>query len=325
MFQRLATAIARARIGAGFRHLAGPRRFHLADDAAAVILVVRDGAYHLPYFFEWHRARGFDRFVVVDNGSRDATREIARAEPGTILAATDADFGRHEPLIRYAASTMFTRGGWSLIADADELFDWPGDEDLQGLLRGLNADGHTGVVAQMLDMFPRRFADLPAGIGFGAAVAAMDHADLSAVTRHGYFDPEIPFHWFLAQNRLADRDVPLLFGGIRQLVFGENPCLTKHPLIRNGAGVVPGEHPHVSRPLSVAGFTTLLRHYKFTGDYIDRDRERAARGSFGTDEYARRAAQFDREGMTEFWRPSSFRFTTPEDLIGRGFLNAGQK
>ena len=319
---RIAARVKRARVRATFRHLAGPQRFDLAPDEAAVILVVQNGAYHLPLFLDWHRKRGFRHFVIVDNGSTDATRDIAVAQPDTILAATDADFATSEPDIRFFASTLYVRGGWSLIADADELFDWPGDADLPALLAGLNASGATGVVAQMLDMFPESFAAMPDSLGYAESVARMTWCDLGDISRHAYDDPAIPFSWFMQQNTVTNPDIPFLFGGIRKAVFGENPCLTKHPLIRNDAGIIPGEHPHVSRPLVCADFTCLLRHYKFAGDYIARDRARAARGNFATDEYATRAAHFDTSGMTEFRRPSSFAYAGPDDLVRRGFLTA---
>ncbi len=313
-----------ARARASFRHIAGPRRFDLADDDAVVVLVVKDGAYHLPYFLDWHRGLGFNKFVIVDNLSRDTTLDIAKASPDTIVASCSADFSRLEPCIRYYANTLYTRGGWNLMVDVDELFEYPraATVPLRMFLRNLNAQGATGVIAQMLDFFPRRFADLPPGIDFKAAVDRMDRFDLASIVHKEYDDPDIGFSYFMAQNTRASRRTNFMFGGIRAAVFGETCCLTKHPLFRHTADVIPGEHPHVSRPLHCADFTCLLRHYKFTGDYVARDLHRADHDRFDTDEYALRAARFRDRGVIEFHRETSVRYQGFDDLIARGFLVA---
>lgn len=305
-----------------FSHVAGPIRFDLSDDDVALICVGRNAAFYLPTFFEWHRALGIENFVYVDNGSYDGSVDIASAQPGTIVAHCSASFKDYEGLIRLYSTQMFVRGGWRLVVDADELFDYPGSRTtkIRELLSKLNTLGKTALVAQMLDMIPDGGLPDIQNDTYDTAIASCGFYDISSIEKKEYFSQDIKFNWFLKQNLISNPEIKFHFGGIRRTLFGEDCCLSKHPLFKPGPDVLVLPHPHVSTGLNCADFTALLRHYKFTGDFVERERKLLAEGRVAHNETAFRMNTMANKPNLRFIQPTSLRYSTPEALIDQGFL-----
>ncbi|MEM6489440.1 MAG: glycosyltransferase family 2 protein [Pseudomonadota bacterium] len=314
------------RFHAALTHLAGPAHFELADDEVCGFVLVHDGAYHLPYLFEWHRARGVDKWIVIDNASNDATREIVAAQPNTILARCDLPYQQYERRLRYLSLKRFARGGWRLILDADELFDYPQSDrlSLSDVVRRANAQGHSAVVAQMLDMFPKGPLAELGDMDFRAAAGRSTHYDLQNIDRYDYAGPKPDIEYWLSHNSVSDPGVQILFGGVRRTVFGETCCLSKHPLVRDVPGARLGWHPHLSPGLRVADYSAVLRHYKFTGDFIGREREVVERLGATNDGPRLRVARYLQEDRLALCQPSSRRLDSVDDLYANGFLYASE-
>ena len=309
-----------------FSHVAGPKRFDLADDEAALVCVGRNTAFYLPTFFDWHRALGIEKFIYVDNGSSDASIEIVSSQPDTIVASCSASFKDHEGLIRLYATQLYARGGWRLVVDADELFDYPGSQrvSLRRLLGDLNASGKTAVVAQMLDMIPDGgLADIR-NETYQAAIESCAYYDISSIEARDYYSEDIEFKWFLQKNQMSNPQIKFNFGGIRKTLFGEECCLSKHPLFKPGPGVLVLPHPHVSTGLICADFTALLRHYKFTGDFVKRELDLLSDGRVAHGETAQRMRTIGERPDMTFIQPTSERYTSPEALLEKGFLVASE-
>jgi hypothetical protein len=305
-----------------FSHVAGPTRFDLADDDVALICVGRNTAFYLPTFFEWHRGIGIEKFVYIDNGSSDGSVDIASRQSGTIVARCGASFKDYQGLIRLYATQMFVRGGWRLVVDADELFDYPGSRnfDFRDLLKELNALGKTAVVAQMLDMIPNGgVADIQNDT-YDTAIASCAYYDVASIEKLDYFSEEIRFKRFLKKNLLSNSEIKFHFGGIRRSLFGEDCCLSKHPLFKPGPDVLVLPHPHVSTGLICADFTALLRHYKFTGDFVARERKLLSEGRIAHGETSLRMKTMANKPDLKFIQPTSLRYSTPEALLNEGFL-----
>ena len=320
--RRIAKARNRFAVRRSFSHVSGPMRFDLADDEVSLICIGRNTAFYLQTFFDWHRELGIENFLYVDNGSSDRSVEIASRQPNTIVARCSASFEDFEGLIRLNATQMFVHGGWRLVVDADELFDYPGSQSLSigGLIKELNALGATAVVAQMLDMIPNGgLADINNDT-YDAAIASCPNYDIASIEAYDYFSEDIKFKWYLEQNKLSNPEIKFHFGGIRRTLFGEDCCLSKHPLFKPGPDVLVLPHPHVSTGLVCADFTALLRHYKFTGDFITRERKLLVDGRVAHGETALRMEALKNKPDMQFVQPTSMRYTTPEALISQGFL-----
>jgi len=317
---RLAAARDALAVRLGFRRLHGPGRVRLAPDAAGVVLLARDVEWFLPHFLDHYFGLGVAHVVVLDNGSNDRTVAIAAAAgPRVTVLRNTLPVRRHEVRMRSMAARMVFRGGWILFADADELDEPPPGVTLAGLLAWCNAQGHTAVLGQVLDLYAP--APTP-GAGFAQAVAESTAYANGAIARIGYHDAaRIPFHWFLRENRLPDPGVCFLQGGMRREVFGENPMLSKHSLVRNLRGIGLMTHPHCASRVQVADATMLVRHYKLAGDWAARDRAAVAAHAWDYGEDRARLAASAREGFAiapaapQVWRGT-------QALLEEGFLYA---
>jgi hypothetical protein len=305
--------------------LHGPACHQLRDDQAAVIVLGQNTAFYLPRLVAHHRALGIEHFVLLDNGSTDGSVECA-ADLGMLVASCDLGFRDFQMEMRYAATTAFCRGGWRLVVDSDELFDYPGSarRALPEMLAWLNARGQTAVVAQMLDLVPEDGLSEALDADYDQAIAACVWYDLTNLEQRDYFDPKLHFAHLLARNTVTKPRIPILFGGIRRTLFGEDCCLSKHPLFRPGPGVDPASHPHVATGVHCAEFSALLRHYKFTGGFRAREADRVRRRALSHGEADLRMRTLDGVAEFSFRTPGRSQAPTTEHLLDAEFLLASE-
>lgn len=309
-----------ATVGLSFRHLHGPERISLADDQAGLVLLARNVEWFLPAFLDHHFALGVAHVLIVDNGSTDRTLDIARRDRVTVLQST-LPVKRHEVRMRAMAARRVLRGGWVMFADADEMAEMPLGAPLPRLLSYANAQGFTTVVGQMLDLY----APNPTpGADYRQAAAEATQYSIAQIDRLPYNGEPTGLRWFLRDNRCDDPGVMLLQGGLRREVFGENPFLTKHTLVRNLPGVDLMTHPHCAGRVVVADVTLCLRHHKLAGDWAARDRASVAAATWEHNEDARRLQAAERKDFRIApVEPRTWRGTTA--LADEGFLYASPR
>jgi hypothetical protein len=276
---RLVQIRRRRRFARALEHLHGTDCVVPEGEVLAIVLV-RDGAYYLDAFFEYYRSLGIHYFAFIDNGSTDDTIARIRAQDGCVVDRVALPLAQYEDMIRAYPAQRYGRGRWCLYVDMDEQFDFEGRETLgvSGLTRYLEQRGETALVAQMLEMFPRAPLATVQDLTYAQALKTFVEYDISAVDSFAYHSDQISFSAMLRGNRLASDRIEFKFGGVRGKVFGEECCLTKHPLIFNGEGVVPASHPHLSQNVVVSDFSAVIRHYKFAGNVAARDAATATRG-----------------------------------------------
>ena len=317
----------RHRVDRSISHVSGPRSITLSDDQVALILVGKNVEYFLPHFFEHHEAMGIDYFMYMDNGSDDRSVDIAAGFPNTIVATCSAAFSNAEHLIRFFACTRFLNGGWRLVVDADELFEFPGAAGLGGLpvlIKVMNTRGHTGLVAQMLDLAPAGALSHLASKDYPEAIRLCRNYSLNDINSLRYYSEETGWSGYMRKNKLQWDGVRVQFGGLRKTLFGEDCCLTKHPMFKMGRGVVPQPHPHVSTGLHITDFTALLKHYKFAGDFLARERS-FLEGNRGADwEIRLRLDALGKDPEMSFLVAASKFDPSMDDLLGAEFLVASK-
>jgi glycosyltransferase involved in cell wall biosynthesis len=292
-------------VAMSFRHLHGPRRVALAPDQAGLVLLAKNAEWFLPAFLDHHFALGVAHVLVVDNGSTDRTPDIARRDRVTVVQST-LPVKRHEERMRAIAARRVFRGGWVLFADADEMAEMPLGAPLPRLLSYCNGRGFTAVLGQMIDLYAP--APTP-GAAYPQAVAEATCYSTAQIDHRPYTDDPMGLSWFLKDNRCDDPGVRLLQGGLRREVFGENPFLTKHSLVRNAAPAQLMTHPHCASRVTVADVTLALRHYKLAGDWAARDRASLQAEAWEHNEDSRRQAAAARAG---------FRIAPAEPRLWRG-------
>ncbi|MGQ0567533.1 MAG: glycosyltransferase family 2 protein [Gemmobacter sp.] len=321
--RRLADLRDRRLVAGAFQVLHGPARVALAPGQAGLVVLVRDAEWFLADCLAHHLALGVAHVVVVDNGSTDRTVAVAAAMDRVTVLHNPLPARRHEVRLRAMAAQRVYRSGWTMFADADEMAEVPGG--LAPLLAYANAEGFTAVVGQMLDLCAPGDPQAMAGMTCAQAVAACTTYTLDGLTRHPYHDRGgIGFHWFLKDNTCADPDLRLLSGGLRRVVFGETPFLSKHTLVRNLADVQPMTHPHCAGGVAVADVTLCLRHYKLAGDWRARDAASVAAATWDHAEDARRL-QAAQGGGFVLSPPNPRQWQGTGALLDEGFLHASAR
>ena len=202
---------------------------------------------------------------------------------------------------------IFVEGGWRLVLDTDELLDFPGADrmHLPDLTQMLTAQGHTAMVCQMLEMVPPGPLYGYQGLSFEHTIKAFNSYSLADIDARDYYSKVTRWHWFMEQNKTTNPDIKIMFGVIRATLFGEECCITKHPLFKMGPEVNPGVHPHVSTGVTCADFSGVLRHYKFSGDYLEREKARIAEQRLKRNEAVLRISRFQEEPDLSFVVPTT--------------------
>lgn len=282
-----------ARFRRAIRHLHGPQVLEVAPDDVVLLAPVQNGAYYLDAFFDHYRAMGVGHFVFLDNGSTDDTLDRIRAEPGTTIDQCLLPFGPYEDLMRGYLADTYGQNRWCLFVDMDEILDFEGRQSggIQALTRYMTAQGHTAMMAQMLEMFPKAPLSEVADLPFDAVLEAFRYYDISTLTRYDYHAPDHPLADLLVDNQTTNPNLAFLFGGVRGKVFGEECCLTKHPLVFNGPDVRVAPHPHLSCGVRCSDISVVLKHYKFANDPSARDAASLAQGTLAHGEDEKRASR----------------------------------
>ncbi len=288
----------------------GDRGASGAPDDVPVVSLVRDGAPWIDAFVEHHRGLGCGRMVFVDNGSQDDTVVRALAHSGVTVYRCTLPYDRFKAAMRTWAVRCFAAGRWCLALDLDERFDYPHSDvvDLPRLVGWLDRNGHTAVVAHMLDLFPE-------GNLLRNASAPHEHYDLSEVEEGPY-----PGIW----RCRGAKGQSLRFGGIRATAFGlVDVLLTKHPLARHVRGLRTIEGgSHGAHGADLAPISGVLYHTKFLGDFAGRIRQAVEEGQYwkGSLEYRRYQEVLAGSPGLRLDGPTACRVESARALVEEGFL-----
>lgn len=312
----------RARFARALTHLHGPSTLDMEKEDVLAIVLVRNGSYYMDVFFEHYRRLGVRHFAFIDNGSTDETLQRLSSEPGVVVDQCTLPLAGYEDLLRQHPANTYGRDRWCLYVDMDELFDFEGSAalGLAGLTRYLTAQGATAMMAQMLEMFPKTPLRENAHLSYADAVEAFGYFDISDVRKYDYHSDQIEFSALLADNSVPHDALKFCFGGVRGKVFGENCCLTKHPLVFNGPEVSPAPHPHLSMGVRCADITGVVKHYKFAGDTAARDAASLGSGDLDHGEDAARAAVLTQTPNVTLFSLDARPWNRVELLIRAGFL-----
>src|SRR5215813_3560503 len=107
------------------RHVHGARTIAYGRDELLVLCVVRNGALHVKSFLEHHLALGAAHVVLLDNGSTDATIDLARTYDRVTILHTACPYRTYETILKRYLVDRFSKDRWNLFADIDERFDYP--------------------------------------------------------------------------------------------------------------------------------------------------------------------------------------------------------
>lgn len=307
------------------KHVSGPETVTLADYEVALICLLKDGAYYLPHMLDHHRAIGVRHFVFIDNGSADATRATLAAEPDVTVYENTLPVKEYECLQRAKTARRAVSGGWFLFVDTDELAEMSRGEGrpISKFAAYCNAHGYNAVIGQVLDMFSDVSLKESADWDYARSTAAFDLYSLNHIKRFDYGDEDEAaggFAWYMRNNRVSNPAIKFMFGGMRNEVFGENCCLTTHRMVRNLPHIELYSHAHCSGNVHCADFPFLIRHYKFAGAFLARDRAQLQRANWDHGEGARRQEVLGDADDFMIRTKEAHRYAGTDALISQGFL-----
>jgi hypothetical protein len=250
-------------------------RRRLAISPAEILCVscVRNEALRLPFFLDYHRRLGINRFFVVDNGSDDGTTDLLLEAEDVHLFVTEQRFSESRYGVEWLNGILgaYAGGHWTLTADADELFVYPLCEEvnLSALAAYLERQDEEALVTFLLDMYG------------GQAIRDTPYSDgRSFLDVCPYFDRD-SYVWDRSREGYAS--VPI-YGGPRARLFwaGHNwgrpaPFLAKIPFVRWRYGLSYSASTHVLSGARTADATGVLLHFKFFSDFVARARLEASR------------------------------------------------
>ena len=108
-------------------------------------------------FLDHYRALGDVSFLVVDDRSTDASREILLSAPDVTVfePRSGSTYATHQSVWRSELLDRFATGRWVLVPDIDEHFVYVDAETrgLQALVQSLEAEGAEALLTLMIDMY----------------------------------------------------------------------------------------------------------------------------------------------------------------------------
>ncbi|MDG2005127.1 MAG: glycosyltransferase family 2 protein [Novosphingobium sp.] len=281
-----------------------------------VLSVVRNGMPWLKSFLAHHRQIGIRAFVILDNGSQDASVEHLMAQPDVILLQSEAPYNSYENTFKRYLCDRFGMGRWCLFVDVDELFYYPGisTKSVQELTGFLDGEGFDAALTQMLDMF----ANMPMG-------EIPDTTDLDPVEVFPFYETaSINRTPFLKRfGNIVPDYLEKFSGGVRFRVFGSENSLTKVSLFANSGRLRPFHLWHNVRNAKLADCSFALLHFPFNRTFRDKVIEAVSTGRYGwvtDDEYDAYAKVMEVNPSLNLMSEHSCGLTGPMQLVDEGFL-----
>jgi len=242
-----------------------------------LISVIKDEIQLLPDFFTHYRRLGVDRFVIIDNGSVDGSKEYCAEQPDADVHCVDRPFlwPQKQGWITRAI-TDYGLDRWYIYVDADErlVFDGWRSRSLTEFAQWADDRGLSRIRGVLIDMYsdsPVLETRWPQGYSLAQAYPYFD--------TDGYNESRLPH-------------IISCHGGPRRRIFGNvdpnfNPEMTKYPMFRptNGDIMINPHHfyPHQNNLLSDC-YIGLL-HYKFLPGFMGKIRTAVNEKTYWNDSY----------------------------------------
>ena len=248
-------------------HLHGPASIATAPDELSVVCLVRNGEPWIRSFLDHYYNLGAVHICFMDNGSTDATVRIAQSYDRVTILKSDLPYGRYKHFLKWYLTEHFAGNGWMLVADIDELFNYPMSNQLElaGFLSYLNHFEYTAVATQMLDMYANRSLKKSVPKDAGPLMEIYDCYELDeALTKKRKLSQDV-------SNTISNNEIKRLKGGVRKRLFGAKPVLTKFSLLRlyNTTVTRSKFSAHRISGAKIADVSCVLLHYKLIDGFYD--------------------------------------------------------
>lgn len=281
-----------------------------------LFLAARNEMLRPPYWFEYYRKLGVDRFFVIDNGSLDESQSYLLGQSDTHVFYTEESFSNKEIWLKVLMD-QYGIGHWCLAVDADELFQYPFCEKktLQWLCGLLDEKGDTAIENILVDMYPKD------KVGETVYIPGTNFTEHSP-----YFDPYCyERHFCMRRHVLLGKKLPMAayFGGTRKRLFGiEHLCCSKVSLVKYSKKVFLDAGMHFVLGAKVSDVQGVVLHFKFLHDFLQRVQEEVIREEHfnHAKEYKQYQEKIDAEQFGSIYYEKSIKYIGTEQLLELGFM-----
>jgi thioredoxin-like negative regulator of GroEL len=283
-------------------------KIHMNLDAV-VYTCVRNEMLRLPWFLDYYRKLGIQKFVIIDNGSSDGSFEYLLRQEDVYLFFTKQNYFASFVGMTWVnyLKRKFSKNGWAIYVDPDEALVYDDCEnrsiiELISMLEKSNCDAMWGY---MIDMFSQDDASFEA-----RALRCIDFT--SEYTK---------FSGNIRINEKINSPFTEVRGGVRYL-FGGSEELTKTPLINASKGVDFLQSSHRISPCRVFNGNLALLHYKFTDNIemeaarVKNDKSRGVECNIRYEKYA-----FARDNFRGNNLENLQSFSGSSGLVDAGFIS----
>jgi len=286
---------------------------------------LRNERQRLPYFMSYYRTLGVNRFLFVDNGSDDGSREYISQQSDASVWTTTQSYRRAKFGVDWlnALQSRYGVGHWTLVVDVDEFFVYPfcDSRPLQALTDWLDASSIRSFGAMLLDMYPKAPIE-------------------EAVYEEGQNPIEVA-EYFDAGNYMITRNPKYMNlwiqGGARARAFFANeparaPALNKIPLVKWSRGNVYISSTHMLLPRGLnlvydesggEKASGCLLHAKFLSSFREKSQEELQRKQHFANSHEYRAYNEGLQKTTSLWCKWSEKYINWRQLEILGLMSKG--
>jgi glycosyltransferase involved in cell wall biosynthesis len=278
-----------------------------------LFMACRDEALRLPAMLDYHFKLGVSRVVLVDNGSTDATPDIAAANSRVHLFKTAQTFMGNEIAWKEILLRRYGIGHWNLVLDADELFAYHGMDSLSlpELARSLERENAEALPSVFIEMFSKA---PPSALRYRPGddlIGTAPYFDASPYVR-------VPYRSVFGMPGTEF----VYMGGTRTRVFGGEfgcskvPFFKYHPkqFLRLGLHTLEGAR-FPSRQAAVL-------HFKYLQDFHEKVLREVRRNVHWNhaSEYRTYAALLEKNPDFTLWHPGAVHYDSWRSLADAGLI-----
>ncbi len=278
-----------------------------------LFMACRDEALRLPAMLRHHFDRGVSRVILIDNGSTDATLDIAAADSRIHVFRTAQSFAGNEIAWKELVLRRYGAGHWNLVLDADELFAYR-DMDalsLPDLARALEEEDAQALPCVFVEMFSRvppsalRYAP---GDDLLSTAPFFDSGPYDRVPYRSVFG--MPGSTFVYMGGTRSRVFGGEFGCSKIPFFKYSPC----QFIRLGLHTLEGAR--------FSAHQAAVLHFKYLQDFHEKVLREVRRGVHwnNASEYRTYAALLEKNPDFTLWHPGAVRYESWRSLADAGLV-----